>query len=314
MLFFDGRSLEPLDLIPDFALTEFRWHPTRPAEAIYVGGNELGYWNIDSRQRRVIARFDQYPDIGIGPWEGNPSDDGQWLVVAGGLDPVQEVFVMNLQSGQRHATIAHGFSVVDFATISPSGRYVLVNGWIANGQTPLYDRTRIFDRNGNLVGSWLEYGRPSHFDLTLDADGEDIAVGVSKSPPDEGSVIARRLLDGSVRRLTSGGYAWHTSARNTRTRGTVASSFAANAPAWGPWSDLMLIVSTGLLDDIQVAGKQYAVYPDYWGEPQPVISPDGRMLLWARAEGSTVMPYLTIVSDELPAVSAHAIQRCSNDG
>ena len=301
LVFMDGATAKPVPITRSFGpVSEFRWHPAIASRAIYVGGNEIGLWDVRSGQRTVLSKFSQYSALGIGPWEGNPSDDGQWIVLAGNIEPVREVFVYNLSTRTRHATIAHGFGSVDFATISPSGRYVLVNG--ATGGA--YDRTRVFDRNGTPLSSWTEYGRPSHFDLTIDAAGDDIAVGVSKSAPDEGSIIARRLRDGHVTRLTTAGYGWHTSARNYRVPGTVVSSFAANAPSWGPYSDQMLVVSTKRFDGIQVAGKQYASQTDYWAETQPVFSPDGRMLLWARGESGGVSAWLTVLPDDGKAVPA----------
>lgn len=309
-LFFDGATLAAKAIVAPFGpLSDLRWHPTVAAQTIYVGGNEIGTWNVRTNQQTVLARFPQYGALGIGPWEGNASDDGQWIVLSGNVDPVSEVFVFNLSTRQRHATIVHGFAQVDFATISPSGRHVVVNG--ANGSGP--DRTRVFDRGGNPVGSWTEYGRPSHFDLTLDANGDDIAVGVSKSAPDDGSIIARRLRDGQVTRLISGGYGWHTSARNVLARGTVIASFVPDAPTWGPWSDQLLVLSTRTRDQVTVAARQQATGSDYWSEPQPTFSPDGRMILWARGDGSAVSAWLTVLPDGVAPGSAVATDRCVRD-
>ena len=95
------------------------------------------------------------------------------------------------------------------------------------------DQSQVYDLEGNSVGEpWLKYGRPSHYDLTLDEHGDDIAVGVSKSPPDSGRVIKRRLRDGMVTVLTSGGYATHISTRN------VASSWMGLCLFSESWSRL----------------------------------------------------------------------------
>lgn len=80
----------------------------------------------------------------------------------------------------------------------------------------LNDVTQVYDHSFNPVGDlWAEYGRPSHYDLAIDADGDDVAIGVSKSKPDDGNLISRRLKDGKIKSIIPDGYARHTSARST---------------------------------------------------------------------------------------------------
>jgi hypothetical protein len=218
------------------------------------------------------------------------------------------VVPFNLRERKALAPIRHGFKDVDFATISPTGRYVLVNG-VLDGNQP--DRTRVFDRNGRQVGeTWAEFGRPSHFDLTVDDSGDDIAVGVSKSKPDEGSVIARRLEDGRVTRLTTSGFAGHTSARNLGARGRVVVSFAPDADSWGPYSDQVLSVSTSRKDDVRVVARMHARVDDYWSEPQPGVSPDGRRVIFASNwRGRGVAAYVAEVPGPV-AAGPHSVGSC----
>ncbi len=289
LVFLNAQTFKPVAIRQDGGLREVRWHPHRPEQMITVAANQVGLWNVRTGERRVLGTVAQADVLGIGPWEGNVSDDGRHLVLAVG-EPVRAVVPFDLQTGKPGPALHHDFAVVDFATVSPTGRYILVNGQPEPGQ---YDRTQIFERaTGKPVGArWSEYGRPSHFDLTLDAGGQDIAVGVSKSKPDEGSLIARRLSDGQITRLTSKGYAGHTSARNVaaspRTR--VVASFAPNAESWGPWSDMALSVGTGGLDDIAVVGRMQARVDDYGSQPQPTVSPDGQVVLWASNQGGSTI-------------------------
>ncbi len=293
LVFLDGQTLKPVVIHQPEGLREVRWHPLLPEQMITVAANQVGLWNVRTGQRRLLGAVPEADVLGMGPWEGNVSDDGRHLVLAVG-EPVRAVVPFDLQTGRAGEPLRHGFVVVDFATVSPSGRYIVVNGQPEPGQ---YDRTQVFDRStGRAVGArWSEYGRPSHFDLTLDSDGQDIAVGVSKSKPDEGSLIARRLADGQITRLTSKGYAGHTSARNVAAspRDRVVASFAPNAEAWGPWSDTVLSVGTDRLDDLVVIGRMQAKVDDYWSQPQPTVSPDGRLVLWAsNFGGSTIGSFL----------------------
>jgi len=114
-----------------------------------------------------------------------------------------------------------------------TGKYIVLNGYISGGD----DQTQIYDINGNKIGLlWSEYGRPSHYDLTVDENGDEVAVGVSKSSPDNGHVIKRRLNDGAVTVLTYGGYATHTSTRCPGRPGWAISSFSHRGPSnWEPY-------------------------------------------------------------------------------
>lgn len=279
LLFLDAATLAPLDYRPPLTITEMRWHPRRPDTAIFTSGNALGLWNVATGEHQILARFEGRDNLGIGPWEGNPSDDGRWIALASGPAESAKVFVYDLERRLGGPDIAHGFASLDFASVSASGRYVVVSGVDAGGNP---DRTAVFTREGKPVGTpWREYGRPSHFDLTLDARGDDIAVGVSKSQPDEGSLIARRLRDGKVTRLTSAGYVGHTSTRNVGARGFAVASFAPDAAAWGPYSDQVLRVETRGRDHIEVIARMHARPTDYWAQPQPTVSPLGNAVLWA---------------------------------
>ena len=309
-VFVDGRQFEPVDIEPPIRVREMRWHPTKADTMIVASGSEILTWNVRTGRTRILGGF---PDmaVGFGPWEGNPSDNGRWIVVSFGEKPVQGIVPFDLEKRRAGEPIDHGFEEIDFATISPSGRYVLVNGILKAGEP---DRTRVFDRDGKPVGEpWLEFGRPSHFDLTLDANGDDIAVGVSKSKPEEGSVISRRLKDGKVTRLTSAGYAVHTSARNIQARGRVLTSFAANAPSWGPYSDKLLSVSTSKMDDVTVVATFNARVDDYWDEPQPSASPDGRKAVFASNRASKQLGAYVVDVPNQPFDRAHSVKHCAAD-
>ena len=76
---------------------------------------------------------------------------------------------------------------------------------------------------------WPENHRPGHGDMTIDDDGQDVMVGISKSPPDKFRVIKRRLSDGRVSELTGPGLAQHVSARNIGLPGWVIVTYGGSA-------------------------------------------------------------------------------------
>lgn len=311
VVFLDGTKFEPLDISPPEGIREMRWHPLRPDTMLVAAGGEIRIWNVRTGRQDKLASFAGRV-IGFGPWEGNLSDDGRHIVLTFGDDAVEQVVPFDLQQRRPLSPIRHGFKDVDWASISPSGRYVVVNGVLSSDQP---DRTRVFTREGKAVGdTWSEFGRPSHFDLTLNEDGEDIAVGVSKSKPDEGSVISRRLKDGKVTRLTTAGFAGHTSTRNIQARGRALVSFAPAAPSWGPYSDQILSVSTSKLDDVAVVARMRARVDDYWSEPQPSASPDGRRVVFAsNREQNSVAAYVADVPRWVPDL-AHSVKACTGAG
>jgi len=156
----------------------------------------------------VLASFANYSELHLGPWEGNLSLDGAAVAFLGqSPGGTQVAFVYDIGTETKHADVDLDGVSVDWVSVSPLGTYLVANGWS--------DETQVHDRDGTPVGArWSEYGVPSHYDLTVDPAGDEVAVGVAQSGPHTGKVIARRLSDGAITPLTAGGFASHTSTRN----------------------------------------------------------------------------------------------------
>jgi hypothetical protein len=279
LLFLDGGTYRPR-----FARKgprgEIRWHPREPDLLVFVGSDGVGTWNVRTNERSIIRSFEGYTRLRLGPWEGNLSRDGSRLAVLADKAGTPVAFALDLDSKTKYPDIPMAGVEVDWVSISPLGRHVVLNGVIDGGR----DRTRIFDLEGHPVGPlWTAYGRPSHYDLTVDADGEEIAVGVSKSKPDDGRVIARRLKDGAVTVLTPGGYASHTSARNLRRPGWAYVTYQGRPKAWPPYGDEVVAVKLDGSLRVERLAHLHAVRKDYLGEAHAVPSPDGKRVLWAGA-------------------------------
>ena len=291
-LFLDGTTYKPL-FLRKAPSTRDRWHPRRPELRIFVDGNTVGTWNVQSGRVSVIARIVRYSEFQFGPFEGNPSRDGDRIAIyATNPDGRKVAFVYDLRRGRKSTDLDLDGIAIDWVSVSPSGKYLVVH----------YDedRTRVFDLGGRQVGPyWSEYGRPSHFDMTLDDDGEDIAVGVSKSPPDKGLVIKRRLRDGEVTVLTKGGFASHTSARNVRLPGWAFVSYG-DSSKWPPYRSEIAAVRLDGSGAVRRLCHARRAGSDYLSEVHPSIAPDGRRVIWASNWGiddGTVAAYVT----ELPA-------------
>jgi hypothetical protein len=292
-LILDGATFRPL-FIPDRP-GECRWHPTRPERMIFVKGDAIGTFDVHSGATEVVARFPGYAGLKIGPGEGNLSADGNRIALAGMRDGRLVGFAFDLQRHVKHPDIEFcrvGLTVksdgipdyMDWISISAGGEFVVVNGRMDapmdNGRNGS-DRTLVFNLEGRQVTEmWTEYGRPSHYDMTVDEAGDEVAVGVSKSPPDQGRVIKRRLSDGRVTVLTPGGYASHTSTRNTRRPGWAYVSYQVRGERM-PYRDEIVAVKLDGSLTVERLAHLHTNKTDYVTESHGVPSPDGRKALWA---------------------------------
>lgn len=276
LLFLEGATYRPL--FARRARGEHRWHSSEPDTLFYLDGDEFGRWHPRDDRRDIIQRFPGYSRLRFGPGEGNLSWSGRWLVAAG-RDPTGKTvaFAFDIVQRKKFPDLDLDGVRLDWAGISPLGNFVVVN---ADAFTALEDNTQVYDREGRKVGAlWAEYGRPSHYELTVDENGDEVAVGVSKSPPDNGRVIKRRLRDGAITVLTAGGYASHTSARNVRRPGWAYITYHAHDGQWPPYRDEVVAVKLDGSLAVERLAHLHTFRKDYPTEAHAVPSPDGRRVL-----------------------------------
>jgi len=279
LLFFDGTTYEPLFGRDAFSGSDIKWHPNEPNTMICVKDNSVTIWDVRQDKSQIAATFDGYSNLHIGPGEGNLSFDGNLIALVGSKGQDRVAFTYDLHEGKKWPDLVLNGIDIDWVSVSPSGKYMVLNGGITAKDA---DQSQVYDLEGNSVGeSWSKYGRPSHYDLTLDEHGDDIAVGVSKSPPDSGRVISRRLRDGQVTILTNGGYATHISTRNVARPGWAYVSFQNRGPDWPPyWDEVAAVKLDGSMTMERIA-HLHTKLSDYLTEAHAVPSPDGTRVLWA---------------------------------
>jgi hypothetical protein len=211
-MFLDGNTyglLPNLQFPPDSG-GESRWHPTDPQIMIYIKNDTLGKWNPFTGENKILRVFSGYTNLSIGQSEGNLSNDGRMIAlysettnVGFAYDIVGDIKYPDIDFRQE--------SRVNSLSISALGNYIIAN--VNN------DNAKIFDLQGNQIGdTWSEYGCPSHYDFSIDQNGDEVAVGVCKTGFE--GIVKRRLSDGKITVIFPIG-ASHTSARNIRRLGWV---------------------------------------------------------------------------------------------
>lgn len=294
-IFLDGTTYKPVFGHNSLPGSEIRWHPKKPNIMFFVNNNSIGFWDVRENSTEKIAEFEGYSELSIGPWEGNLSGDGNRVVLVGKKGTQKVAFTYEISSKKKYKDLLLEEGKVDWVSISYSGKYMVFN---LRG-----DQTQVYDLNGKKVGKlWAEYGRPSHYDLTVDANGDDIAVGVSKSKPDEGKVIKRRLKDGKITVLTSGGYGGHTSTRNFKQLGWAYVTYQYKGPDWAPyWDEIIAVKLDGSLKTERIA-HIHTGGKDYLNQAHAVPSPDGKRVIfassWDNDKGRPVNAYVVERVDE----------------
>jgi hypothetical protein len=309
LCFVDGQTYEPLFVRQVSGSHDCKWHPRDPDIMVCVYPSGVSSWNPTSRTWKSLWKTDDYRALAFGPYKGNLSADGDMIVLRG-VDAEGKLvaFALDLRDGEKHPDIPlDGLEGENhYATISPTGRYVYVAQRTADGHEPAY----IFTIHGRLVQHWPEHHRPGHGDMTIDADGEDVYVGVSKSEPDKYHVIKRRLSDGAVTSLIPYSNASHVSARNIRLPGWVFVSFSgsyANTRKLDyptPFYQEVVALRIDGSGEIRRLAHTYGADAEYLSEAHGSPAPDGSRVIWASNWGTPGAPVSAFVTTWNPPTPA----------
>jgi hypothetical protein len=300
--FLDGSTYTPLfhRTVPN----ECEWHPVDPALMICVSGNEVYTWNPRLDIRTAVHVFAEYTDLQFGPYKGNPSRDGTKLVVRATNRQGQLVaFAYDISTRQKYPDIELKLlsGRNGYCSISPSGRYVFCANTTFAGTETAY----VFTTDGMQLQHWSEHHRPGHGDMTLDTDGSDVYVGISKASPDEYHIIKRRLDDGTVTDLAPYGDGQHASIRNINRPGWVFVTYTgtysevAGHPDWAPFYQEAIALRIDGSGELRRIVQTHNIKFDYWSETHASPSPDGSQIIWSSNwgdPGGPVADYVARVS------------------
>ncbi len=298
-LFLDGETYEPLFAKSNPAgATEALWHPTSPDLMVFQGDHDVGTWNVQTDALDVRGTFAEYTISHRDEW--NPSNDGRWIAVSATKDGNDVTFAYDLQQQVKYPDIDLSWTSIDNVSISPTGTYIVLK---TND-----DYTQVYDKDGNEIGGlWDTYGDPSVFDVTIDRNGDEVAVGVSKTLHD-GRLIKRRLSDGQITVLVDFGWAVHTSTRSIQKPGWAYVSYQVRESHRAPLLDELVAVNIDGFNDIQRLAHMHTQRGDYDSEAHAVPSPDGlRVLFASNWEDSTLRPVHTYVVDLRALCTMHDV-------
>ena len=302
LCFLDGRTYVPLfhRSTPD----ECEWHPTDSRLMICVSSRAVYTWNPRSDIKTIVFAGDGYRNLQFGPYKGNPSRDGRRLAVrATTADGTLVVFAYDIQDKTKFADIdltklpgKNGY-----CSISPSGRYIFCSQKMPGD----IDHGYVFAVDGTQLQYWSDHHRPGHGDMTIDADGSDVYVGISKDYPDKFHIIKRRLVDGKVTDLAPYGEGQHASLRSINLPGWVFLSYGGNYaeiaahPNWAPFYQEVVALRIDGSGEVRRIAQTRNPKHDYWSETHASPSPDGSQVIWSSnwgQPGGPVADYVTRLS------------------
>jgi hypothetical protein len=299
LCFLDGHSYKPLFHrdIPN----ECEWHPTDPKLMICVSGNEIYVWAPVSDVKTEVFVSSDYKELQFGPYKGNPSQDGDRLVVRARNGEGERVaFAYDISARAKHPDIDLSKLVGEngYCGISPSGRYIFCWQVMPDETNQAY----VFTVDGVELQHWSENHRPGHGDMVVDSDGEDVYVGISKDDPDKYHIIKRRLRDGVATDLAPFGEGQHASLRNIGRPGWVFVTYTGTEaeldknPGWSPFYQEVVALRIDGSGEIRRIVQTRDVKNDYWSEAHASPSPDGSQVIWSSNWGKAGGPVADYVA------------------
>ncbi|WP_051231647.1 hypothetical protein [Kaistia adipata] len=299
LCFLDGQTYEPL--FRRARATECEWHPVDPDLMICVGGQSVSTWAPRANREEPLFYSTDYLKLQFGPYKGNPSLDGHRIAVrAKRKDGALVVFAFDLATRKKFPDIdlSQLPGTNNACTISPLGGNILCLQSTEGG----IDQAYVFTVDGALTQRWTEHHRPGHGDLTVDSDGSEVYVGISKSDPDQYQIIKRRLSDGRVTSLMPYGEGQHVSLRAIRRPGWIIVSYAGDPavvfrhPGWAPYAREVIALRLDGSGEVRRIAQTHNVPFDYWSETHASPSPDASQVIWSSNWGNPGGPVLEFVS------------------
>ena len=264
-----------------------RWSYLDPNTIFGFGGGRAVRINASTEQSTTIASYTEYPwgsapGNGLGFGEGNISWDDTYAALATqGAGGELVIKVLNLKTGSFESSktfpITNGDDI-DWVSMSPSGRYVVVLWRAGDLGVVSYDRVTL-----NKVANVFPYA--AHGDLGYDMAGNEVAVQVvcgGDPNRSRSSVMMSRLDNGTQTVALSpfpGNYCGHISTRNVDRRGW------AYLTDGGPTGEIYAVKldSSGTVERFAHTRTTASTYE---AQAKSAVSPDGTKVVWTSDWGT----------------------------
>jgi len=286
---------------------EKRWHPSNPDLMFFVGGNQIGTWNVRTDEVTVLKTFAGYSDFGIS--EANVSLDGNRVAIYAKNSTGKDVgFVYDMAQDKKYPDfdpLLGGWNV-DWISITPLGDYVVQ---CSGGNT-----YRVFTLDGDIVAGSQLRDSIKHADMAVDADGTTQWLVGAVRDLDWGNVARYRLpaiadpaSNDSRMLLPAGkGNASHVSCRNTdpKARGWcfVSSSGSSGEPYYDELDMVKLDGSEARrFAHMHAPRVEQAGHSAYRSEAHGCPSPDASKAVFASNW------------DESGSIGAYVVEICKDD-
>ncbi len=282
-----------------------RWSHTEPKIMYYIsssndGNSFIGKWNVVTDETIQVVDLSGYTGVSFGKGEGNFTIDGTKVAVCAirKADSHEVIFVVNIADGIKNPDMdMHGIAIeINNCTISPLGNYVVIVGdW---GLGP--DRLQVRDAlTGSILYTETERGMPSHFDVQIDQNGDEVVAGVAKTSVygvRSGTVIKRVLSNGEITVISDYKYASHTSGRAIHRPGWVFVTYQNRNTSYPPYLNELVAVKLDGSKTERICHLHSNKF-NYVSESHGVPSPDGLRVLWASDWDTAAYPIQAYVAD-----------------
>jgi hypothetical protein len=278
-LYLDGETYEVLFETGGWPGRDHRWHPTDPNLVLYITDNAIRTMNVWTNEHVTLAEFPGY--TGFELEKSNPTDDGsRWAVLATNAAGQEVAFAYDMVTGEKFPDIpTTKFDSVGRLMISPLGNYLLMMGRSPEALDERGHATQVYDVRGQEVGPfWREYHVPGHYDLAIDGDGNEVAVGNAKTGAYDGQIITRRMFDGAIAPVTPDERFTHTSARNTL--GNQEWIIGTAMGCCEPYKNEIVMARLDGSETRRLA-HTHSVYNGYYTETHGSVSADGTKVVFA---------------------------------
>ena len=254
------------------------WSTTDPHIIYYHKDNSIYTYNVLTDESTLIRTFSEYNKISM-RWEGNWAADGDWVAYQGTGNGRNDFFTYQLSTNTVHGVwplSTFGRTDCDWVSISPSGKYVLVNWGDPGSGTG--EGVDLFDNKMNYIRKLTP--EAEHADIGWDENGDDVYVTVTYMENVPRDLYAYWLKDSrKVRMVNLDWGGMHVSCRNLKQPGWALISYTTHISE-SPFHDEVFIVKMDGSEVKRIA-HHHSTSREYRAEVHGVVNVWGDRVLFA---------------------------------